>query len=74
MESLKRVYQSVRDTLYEWGYAPMDIVHFVDFGYAIYFSTGMTHMSKYYITCMCLRGEIEDYGDGLYGINEESDT
>lgn len=72
MESLKDVHKSVRDTLYEWGYAPTDIVHFVDFGYATYLSIGMTRMYKYHIVCMCLSGGIVDYGYGLYGINEES--
>ena len=73
MESLKRVHQSVRDILYEWGYAPMDIVHTTDLVYAIYLPLdSMSPMSKYHLVCMCLNGEMVDYGDGLYGINEES--
>lgn len=73
MESLKRVHQSVRDILHEWGYASMDIVHITDLIYAIYLPLdSMSHITKYHIVCMCLSGDIVDYGDGLYGINEES--
>jgi hypothetical protein len=71
MESLKRVHQSVRDTLYEWGYAPMDIVHTTDIVYAVYQHLGDTSpTTKYHVVCMCLNGNLEDYGSGLYGINK----
>lgn len=72
MESLKSVHNSVRATLYEWNYTPTDIVHITDIGYAIFLSLGkMSHVYKYHIICMCLSGDLEDMGDGLYGINEE---
>jgi len=72
MESLKSVHKSVRDTLYEWNYEQMDIVHVVDLCYALYLSIGMSPMYKYHLLCMCLSGEMVDYGDGVYGINGES--
>lgn len=72
MESLKDVHNNVRNTLYEWNYTQMAIVHIVDLIYAIYHSLGkVSPACKYHIVCMCLSGSIVDYGDGLYGINEE---
>lgn len=71
MESLKRVHQSVRDTLYEWGYAPMDIVHAVDIGYALYCVIDRIAYIKPHIICLCLDKSIVDMGDGLYMIEEE---
>jgi hypothetical protein len=75
MESLKDVHNAVRNTLYEWNYKQMDIVHIVDLGYALYLLLGkMSPVYKYHITCMCLNENLVDYGDGLYGICEEVST
>lgn len=75
MESLKDVHQSVCDTLRQWNYEQTDMVHLTDLVYAIYHSVGkMSPMCKYHVVCMCCDECIIDYGDGVYGINEESDT
>lgn len=75
MESLKAIHQSVQKTLYEWNYEKGDIVHITDLGYAIYHSLdNMSCLYKYHILCMCLNKTIVDMGDGLYMINEESNT
>jgi hypothetical protein len=71
MESLNTVHKSVRDTLFEWKYAQGDIVHSTDLAFAFYHCIDtMSCIYQWHVVCMCLAGEITEYGDGLYGINE----
>lgn len=73
MKSLKDVHKDVRDVLYGWNYEPTDIVHTTDIAYAIYHSIGeMSCTCRWHAVCLCLNGDLTDYGNGLYGINEES--
>ena len=75
MENTVDVHNRVHDTLCCWGYAENDVVPVLDIAYAIHITTqAVSSVCKYYIVCMQLSGDLIDYGDGLYGIGEESTT
>lgn len=70
MDTIKTISDGICATLHEWGYSIGDMIHPNDLDYAtwrfIAFSFGMV-----YQTCMCLRGDFTDFGDGFFMLTQE---